>query len=63
MKITENRDFSLYVYSIINHAEVNSYPQIIKYLYKGVDRILASILVFLILYFEKNTRQILKKII
>lgn len=63
MKITKNRDFSLYIYSIINHAELNSYPQIIKYLYKGVDRILAFILVFLILYFEKNTRQILKKII
>lgn len=62
MKITENRNFSLYIYSIINHAELNSYPQIIKYLYKGVDRIIASILVFLILYFEKNTRQILKKI-
>lgn len=63
MKITKNRDFSLYIYSIINHAELNSYPQIIKYLYKGVDRILSFILVFLILYFEKNTRQILKKII
>ena len=62
MKITENRDFSLYIYSIINHAELNSYPQILKYLYKGVDRILSSILVFLVLYFEKNTIQILKKL-
>ena len=62
IKITENRDFSLYIYSVINHAELNSYPQIAKYLFRGIDRILASILVFLVLYFEKKSIQILRKI-
>lgn len=62
MRFTENGYYSLYIYSAIHHAELNSYPQIIKYLYRGFDRILVAILIFCVLFFNKKIRNILNKI-
>ncbi len=60
--ITENSDFTLYIYAMIQKKGLNSYPILIKYLYKGLDRILLLILAFSILFVKIDIISILKKI-
>ena len=62
MKVTENINCILYIYSIIENEELNSYPQPIIYLYRGADRITIAIVVIVFLYTNKNIRHILKEI-
>lgn len=62
VKITENIDLTLYIFSILNHEEPNSNLSIIRYFHKGMDRILISLLIFILLYSKKNIRHVLKKI-
>lgn len=60
IKITEDINFSLNLYSILNSEQINSYPDFTKYLFKGLDRIVIFTAMFYILY--KSSKDILKKI-
>ena len=62
MKVTENKYYILYIYSKIINETICSYPGLVKYLYRGVDRLLIFIIISLVVYFNKTTRCILKKI-
>lgn len=62
MKVTENKYYILYICSKIKNETICSYPGLIKYLYRGVDRLLIFIIISLVVYFNKPTRCILKKI-
>ena len=62
MKVTENNNYLLYIHSIIENEELNSYPQLIIYLYRGADRITITTLVIVFLLFNKKIRHMLKEI-
>ena len=60
--ITKNSDFTLYICAMIQKKGLNSYPILIKYLYKGLDRILLLILAFSTLFVKIDIISILEKI-
>lgn len=62
IKFTEDKDFGLYLYAIVSDTKFSYSPSMTRYLYKGTDRILISILFFLVIYFEKGILGTLKKI-
>lgn len=62
IKFTENTYFTLYLPAILDNIDFSSYPPIIQYLYKGMDRIIISVLIFIFLYSQKKIRHVLKKI-
>lgn len=62
IKFTENTYFILNLPAILNNRDFSSYPPIIQYLYKGADRIIISLLIFIFLYSQKKIRHVLKKI-
>ena len=62
MKVTENNNYLLYIHSIIENEKLNSYPQIIIYLYRGADRIIITTLVIVFLFIDKKIRHMLKEI-
>lgn len=62
MKVTENNNCFLYIYSIIENEELNSYSQLIIYLYRGADRITITTLVIVFLFINKKIRHMLKEI-
>ena len=62
MKVTENNNYLLYIFSIIENEKLNSYPQLTIYLYRGADRIIITMLVIVFLFTNKNIRHMLKEI-
>lgn len=62
IKSTENTYFTLYLPAILSNIDLSSYPPIIQFLYKGIDRIIISLLIFIFLYSQKKIRHVLKKI-
>ena len=62
MKVTENNNYLLYIFSIIENEKLNSYPQLIIYLYRGADRITITTLVIVFLFINKKIRHMLKEI-
>lgn len=62
MKVTENNNYLLYIYSIIENEKLNSYSQLTIYLYRGADRIIITMLVIVFLFTNKNIRHMLKEI-
>ena len=62
MKVTENNNYLLYIHSIIENKELNSYPQLIIYLCRGADRITIAIVVIVFLLINKKIRHMLKEI-
>lgn len=62
IKSTENTYFTLYLPTILSNIDLSSYPPIIQFLYKGLDRIIISLLIFIFLYFQKKIRHVLKEI-
>ncbi|MGE9896756.1 hypothetical protein ACQQ97_07735 [Anaerovoracaceae bacterium SGI.195] len=62
IKFTENTYFTLYLPAILNNIDLSSYPPIIQYLYKGMDRIIISLLIFIFLYSQEKIRHVFKKI-
>lgn len=62
IKFTEDKDLGLYLYAIVSDTKFDSFSSMIRYLYKGVDRIIISLLIFLMLRFDENIVDIFKKI-
>ena len=62
MKVTENNNYLLYIFSIIENEKLNSYPQLTIYLYRGADRIIITMLVIVFLFTNKKIRHMLKEI-
>ena len=62
MKVTENNNYLLYIYSIIENEKLNSYSQLTIYLYRGADRIIITMLLIVFLFTNKNIRHMLKEI-
>lgn len=62
IKSTENTYFTLYLPAILSNIDLSFYPPIIQFLYKGIDRIIISLLIFIFLYSQKKIRHVLKKI-
>jgi len=62
MKVTENNNYLLYIHSIIENEKLNSYPQLIIYLYRGADRCTITTLVIVFLFINKKIRHMLKEI-
>ena len=62
MKVTENNNYLLYIHSIIENEKLDSYPQLIIYLYRGADRITITTLVIVFLLINKKIRYMLKEI-
>ena len=62
MKVTENNNYLLYIFSIIENEKLNSYPQLTIYLYRGADRITITTLVIVFLLINKKIRHMLKEI-
>ena len=62
MKVTENNNYLLYIHSIIENKELNSYPQLIIYLCRGADRIIITMLVIVFLFTNKKIRHMLQEI-
>lgn len=62
IKSTENTYFTLYLPAVLSNMDLRSYPPIIQYLYKGADRIIISLLIFIFLYSQKKIIHVFKKI-
>ena len=70
IKSTENTYFTLYLPAILSkylpailsNIDLSSNPPIIQFLYKGLDRIIITLLIFIFLYSQKKIRHVLKEI-
>lgn len=61
IRITENTHLSLYILSILEHKTIYDYSVLVEYLYRGGDRIILLIMIFILLSSEKDIKHFLTK--
>lgn len=57
---TENKEFSIYIPLFFGNMDLNSIPTEGRLLYKGVDRILLPIIIFVLLILDRSFKKVIK---